>query len=105
MAKIILKFVRSHGRYNAGEIAGFDKEAAARLTAGDKPIAKAYDAKAEKAAAAARAQSDEVLDKRAAELDAREKAMAEREAKLAEAEAKTGAGKGAGAPPSQGASK
>lgn len=101
MEKVIVKFLRPHGRHNAGEIAGFMPETAAKLVAGAKPIAKAYDAKAEEEVAKAAAANS-------ADIAAREKALADREAELkAREEALAAAEKGgkagaAGAPPAQG---
>ncbi|SIO36555.1 hypothetical protein SAMN05444722_1692 [Rhodovulum sp. ES.010] len=97
--KVIVKFVRSHGRYIKGDIAGFDAVTAKKLTAGDAAPARPYDPEAEKKIAAA---PDDIaaLSAREAALEARAAALAEREAALA---ADGAEGKAAGAPPKQGA--
>ena len=95
-----LIFLQRWGRYNAGEIAGFDTDQTRKLTKGDRPVAEVYDPKkhgkpgaaAAKAQAKAAAQLDD-LAAREADLAAREKALAEREKAVAA---------GDGKPPAQG---
>jgi hypothetical protein len=81
MTKLVaVKFLKSHDRYNAKEVAGFEPRIAELLIV--QGIAKEYDAAAEAAEAqAAEAEADE-LAARAADLDAREAALAAREAAL-----------------------
>lgn len=82
--KYPLKFLQGFGLYNAGEVARFDAVTADRYVAGG--IAKAYDpdeAAAEEAAASADAQA---LADRQAELDRREADLAAREQKVAATE-------------------
>lgn len=95
MSKTVVKFLTGWGRYNAGEIAGFEADVAAKLTGGKKPVAKVHgDGKAvigqldlkvstheiEKMIADAKAE----IDQASAALDAREAKIAEREAELEE---------------------
>ena len=80
---IALKFLAHHDRYNAGEVAGFDKRTAELLIT--KGIAKPYDEAEEAALAKAEAEKAEALASREAELDAREAALAAREAALSSA--------------------
>jgi hypothetical protein len=86
MTKTILKFSRSWGRYNKGEVAGFAPDIAARLIG---KVAVVFDPSAPVAVVNAAAQDAAVADlaSREAALAARERAVAEREAEVAEAEA------------------
>lgn len=97
MAKLFpVKFLKAFDRYNAGEVAGFEEVVARKLFMQD--VAKPYD-KDEEAAELAKTQAEaDALAIRAADLDAREAALAEREKQLAEAGA-------SGNPPDQGAAK
>ena len=88
--KKIVKFLRGHGRFNAGEIAGFEADVALKLVRGDNPVAKPYDPN-EKVLTVAIDTSEinlrieeagAEIDLRLAELGAREQALAEREAEL-----------------------
>lgn len=121
MAKTAVKFLRGHGRYNKGDIAGFEGEALRKLLAGSKPVAALYDAKAELSAEAALAQGAADLDAERADLAQRAKDLAAREAELVVREAALAAGQvaapevpdgqaqaettGAGDPPKRGAGK
>lgn len=131
MAKLIVEFLKTHGRYVKGDVAGFDAATIAKWPQG---VCKPYDPDASKAVEAlsvdttaaeqliadARAELETKggeLDARDADLKAREEALAAREAALtAEAEntppaleAKTEKPasalpkEGAGTPPKQGA--
>jgi hypothetical protein len=87
MTKTILKFSRSWGRYNKGEVAGFAPDVAARLIG---KVAVVFDPSAPVAVVNAAAQDAAAvadLAAREAALAARERAVAEREAEVAEAEA------------------
>ncbi|MGO4854917.1 hypothetical protein [Phaeovulum sp. W22_SRMD_FR3] len=86
MTKTILKFSRSWGRYNKGEVAGFAPDIAARLIG---KVAVVFDPTAPVAVVNAAAQDAAAADlaAREAALAARERAVAEREAEVAEAEA------------------
>jgi hypothetical protein len=86
MTKTILKFSRSWGRYNKGEVAGFAPDVAARLIG---KVAVVFDPSAPVAVVNAAVQDATAVDlaAREAALAARERAVAEREAEVAEAEA------------------
>jgi DNA anti-recombination protein RmuC len=85
MTKTILKFSRSWGRYNKGEVAGFAPDVAARLIG---KVAVIFDPSAPVTAVNAAVQDAAAdLASREAALAARERAVAEREAEVAEAEA------------------
>jgi len=131
MAKVIVEFLKTHGRYVKGDVAGFDAETIAKWPQG---VCKPHDpdaarnvvalevdtAAAQKLIADARADLETKggeLDARDADLKAREEALAAREAALvAEAEntapalekktekpASASPKEGAGTPPKQGA--
>ena len=85
MPKVILKFEKSHGPYNKGDVAGFEPEKARKLSGVAKPFDAQADAEME-AAIAAGALDEEVqkaamaLDQREADLKLREEALVKREA-------------------------
>ena len=84
MTKTILKFSRSWGRYNKGEVAGFAPDVAARLIG---KVAVVFDLSVPVLAAVPAQDTAADLAAREAALAARERAVAEREAEVAEAEA------------------
>lgn len=108
-----VKFIRAHGVYNAGEVAGFDAQTCANLILAKAAVAYVPEDQPKDAAPDVLAQ----LQERMAELDAREAELAAREAAVAGAPAPVvadtgksadaeGAGKNAapagGEPPKQG---
>ncbi|KFI24331.1 hypothetical protein [Paenirhodobacter enshiensis] len=78
MTKLAIRFARSHGSYNAGEVAALEAEIALAL------IAKGVAAKHTKqpAVSGTTSANSSDLDGRSAELDAREAAVAAREAAM-----------------------
>jgi len=126
MSKTIVKFLKTHGRYVKGDVAGFDPET---IAAWPKGVCKPYDpdekleiasvqidtSEAQKLIDDARAEFEQkaaALDSKSAELDAREEAVAAREQAQAEPAATEDNSKGAsndaaktsaGTPPKQGA--
>ncbi len=116
--RVLVEFNRGWGRYNKGEVAGFEKAKAEELCGGDNPVAKRIRAIKKAAPAASLEEKDlaqrsnelgareTAADDRETELDAREAQLNAREQALKEAEAaaaKPADGKGnsgeAGAPP------
>lgn len=86
MAKTAVKFLRGHGRFNKGEIAGFEGEALRKLLAGSNPVAGRYDPEADLGNAPhSVGEGGEIeamradLARKEAELDAREAAIKKRE--------------------------
>ena len=123
--KVSLIFRKAWGRYNTGEVAGFDEAVASQLTGARFPVAEEYNAKKhgkpgelivanpDEAQLQMTAETNEIR----AELDAAEVRNAAKEAELADREAaivareaaidpardpKTDAEKGNGTPPKQG---
>lgn len=91
MSKTRLKFLRGWGRYNKGDIAGFEPETVKKLTTGDSPIAKIDGDGKPKAAPkprpASTAEADALATQAEADLQKREKALEDREADLEKREA------------------
>lgn len=89
MSKISVRFLRTHGAYVKGDIAGFSKAQADAFEAAKPPIAEKLGPVKAKAPAdnPAAQEQEQALAKRMAELDAREAEIAEREAGVAEKEA------------------
>jgi hypothetical protein len=103
MAKTVVRFLRTHGSYVKGDVAGFAEHVARNFADAKPPIAKiigAAEAKASKEDAGAQEQ-EAALAKREKALADQEAALAKREAALQEAESK--AKTTAGTPPAQGA--
>lgn len=116
MAKQIVKFLKTHGRYVKGDVAGFEPATIAKWPKGTcKPfdpeevdVAPNADGEAGADVSAKLAE----LAQREAELNAREEALAEKEKAAEEADKAAGAAeavskgaKASGEPPKQGASK
>lgn len=110
MGKKIVKFQRGWGRYNKGEVAGFEADQAEKLCTGDKAVATmignakpgkktAPSAKVLNNREAELSARETELDERAEELDAREAALIEREKALDPTPPKAPAKAEAGAPP------